>query len=94
MNNRNYESKVKPMYQLRLRIFRRMKELAGCVDCGYSTHGAALDWDHRPDVDKKFAVTSSPTRNFESILEEMEKCDIRCANCHRIITAKRRTYDA
>ena len=27
---------------------------------------------------------------INSISEEMEKCEVRCANCHRIITEKRR----
>jgi len=28
--------------------------------------------------------------SFKSIEKEMEKCEVRCANCHRIITTKRK----
>lgn len=59
----------------------------GCADCGYNAHPAALDFDHRKGEVKLFtigAVGSSQSR--EALLAEIAKCDVVCANCHRIRT--------
>lgn len=75
---------------------RRRSQLAaiklerGCIDCGYNAHPAALQFDHRepgtrnPGWDKSMA--SNATRNWNAILAEIAKCDVRCANCHAIRT--------
>lgn len=58
------------------------KVKAGCVDCGYSEHHAALDIDH---MDGKTSNVSQ-LKSIKAIQEEIErhKCVVRCANCHRI----------
>lgn len=59
-----------------------------CIDCG-EPDPLVLDFDHRGD--KKDAVTRllSRTRaSWEIIWTEIQKCDVRCANCHRRKTAK------
>mgnify|MGYP003398414678 CR=1 FL=1 len=67
---------------------RLITRLGGCcVDCGYSGHLAALDFDHRDPTQKKFQLAKGLTEY--SILDceiEADKCDVRCANCHRIKT--------
>lgn len=60
----------------------------GCIDCGYNSHPVALDLDHR-DASMKIADVSSMVgggSSWENILAELEKCDVRCSNCHRIRT--------
>lgn len=58
-----------------------------CVDCGESDP-MVLEFDHLED--KKFCISNQfASRNWESILEEIEKCDVVCANCHRRRTARR-----
>ena len=48
-----------------------------------------LEFDHLRD--KLFSIGGElSARRWESILAEMEKCDIVCANCHRRRTARRR----
>jgi len=54
-----------------------------CVDCGYSASAAALDFHHRDPGDKDFAI-SSFNGSRSRLLVEVEKCDLLCANCHRI----------
>lgn len=60
----------------------------GCVDCG-ETDPLVLEFDHRGD--KAFNICSALNgRRWETVLSEIEKCDVRCANCHRRRTARQR----
>ena len=69
----------------------RYKTYVGCKDCGYKEHAVALQLDHVRGV-KTMAVSSMVTRatSLKRIKEEMRKCEVRCANCHAIVTQKRR----
>lgn len=60
-----------------------------CLDCGGRFPPCAMDFDH---VDKKsFGIMGSyARRSMQQILEEIDKCEIVCANCHRVRTASRR----
>lgn len=51
-----------------------------CVDCGNSDVGI-LQFDHVRGK-KKFSIGYSGLRSLDAIAEEIEKCDVRCANCH------------
>lgn len=57
-----------------------------CVDCGESDP-IVLEFDHRED---KISPVSRLARDasLEKIKFEINKCDVRCANCHRRRTAK------
>jgi hypothetical protein len=75
---------------LRFRAFlARWKLAAGCADCGYAAHPAALDFDHVRG-EKSFNICDGGTRRHAVLLAELEKCVVRCANCHRIATHERR----
>jgi hypothetical protein len=58
-----------------------------CVDCGYSTCPEALQFHHRDPSTKDFRLG-----NFSGSLArytaEAAKCDLVCANCHRIRHAR------
>ena len=58
-----------------------------CVDCGVGDP-IVLEFDHLRD--KKFSISSGlQDRNWQSVLDEIAKCDVVCANCHRRRTAQR-----
>jgi len=58
-----------------------------CVDCG-EADPVVLEFDHLRD--KSCTIGAVLThRNWESLLEEIEKCDVVCCNCHRRRTATR-----
>lgn len=62
-----------------------------CVDCGNKYHIWQMDFDHRDGKTKLHNV--SGIQRFLSkkkILEEIKKCDLVCANCHRDRTHYRR----
>lgn len=70
-------------------IIQKIKLERGCVDCGYNTHPAALDFDHRRGEPKVKDVSKLLTNSMEKLLAEIAKCDVVCANCHRIRTSLR-----
>lgn len=61
-----------------------------CVDCGMSDL-FTLDFDHRPECDKRKDVMQMVKEGFSipRLMEEIEKCDVRCRNCHSIVTLER-----
>jgi hypothetical protein len=62
-----------------------------CVDCKEADI-VVFDFDHSKD---KFLSISEMTRNsysIHAIQQEIKKCEVRCANCHRRRTSKDRGY--
>lgn len=69
----------------------QFKLSAGCMDCGYRAHVDALEFDHRPGEVKRMIVSQIKHSASRGMLKnEMNKCDVVCANCHRVRTANRR----
>jgi len=61
-----------------------------CVDCG-ERDPVVLEFDHVDATTKAFTVGNALSyRNWQSILDEIAKCEVVCANCHRRRTARRR----
>jgi hypothetical protein len=60
-----------------------------CVDCGESDP-SVLELDHRDELGPKAFNISRGIRehNWDSVLAEIVKCEVRCANCHRRRTAQ------
>jgi len=63
---------------------------SGCVDCGYNENPVALDFDHLPGSVKVAQVSHMEGYKKEKIEAEIAKCEVVCANCHRIRTYNRR----
>lgn len=68
----------------------QIKTTQGCADCGYNDHPAALQFDHLPGYQKTRGVGNMLGCTIESLLSEIAKCEVVCANCHAIRTALRR----
>ena len=62
-----------------------------CVDCG-EREAIVLEFDHRSGSNKLFQIGDANSKNYSlrSVRSEVEKCDVRCANCHRRATYRRR----
>ena len=58
-----------------------------CVDCGNSDP-RVLEFDHKDPELKKCNVSQLLTGDYiwDTVFEEIQKCEVRCANCHRIRT--------
>ena len=75
---------VRERRKKRAEYIQRIKHERGCMYCR-EDHPAALDFHHR-DKEKKVASVSQMAcaqRSFEALDEEIAKCDVVCANCHR-----------
>lgn len=61
-----------------------------CVDCGM-TDLRVLDFDHRPGSGKRGDVMRMVKDGFSIavLAREIDKCDVRCRNCHAIVTLER-----
>jgi hypothetical protein len=68
----------------------KVKSESGCVDCGETNH-IVLDFDHVNG--NKYKSVSAMVHEYYSvnaIQKEIDKCEVRCANCHRQVTHERR----
>jgi hypothetical protein len=62
-----------------------------CADCGGSFPSICMDFDHVSGV-KLMAIGQMGRYSVARILEEVSKCEVVCANCHRIRTLARGQY--
>src|SRR5215207_10371996 len=62
-----------------------------CQDCGVVFHPWVMEFDHRDGSTKLAAVGNLAGRGCRDarLLEEISKCDVVCANCHRMRTYHR-----
>ncbi len=53
-----------------------------CTDCGISYPPWIMHWDHLPGFEKKRCIGNIYSHSEETILAEIAKCELVCANCH------------
>jgi len=81
--------------KLEIRVYiRAAKEGKPCLDCGIPYPPYVMDFDHR---DKKTKICHPSRILFkgwcdERVQKELNKCDLVCANCHRLRTFERKDY--
>jgi hypothetical protein len=73
------------------RIIREAKDQE-CSDCGIRYPSFVMDFDHREGFDKRFNIGRDALARCseEALRAEIRKCDVVCANCHRIRTHTRK----
>jgi hypothetical protein len=54
-----------------------------CVICGYKRCLSALEFHHLNPEEKDFSISKYVNVKFEKIKNELDKCVLLCANCHR-----------
>jgi len=62
-----------------------------CQDCKIEYNGknaAIFQFDHRDRSQKLFNFNTLVNKSLETIHQEVDKCDLVCANCHFLRTAK------
>ena len=84
--NPNYYEKQKR--RANYRKMELIRELGGkCEICGYDKNYAALEFHHIDPEEKEFQLDARRIANTSKtrLFEELKKCKLVCANCHREI---------
>ena len=91
---RNVEKKKiykKNLYDKVSNYLNDYKLSKGCRECGYKKSPYALEFHHR---DRRLKIKNvsnfrkSSWTQLDNIVKEVQKCDILCSNCHKILTKK------
>jgi len=97
-NKAAVQERIKNRRSLLKKIINEIKLDAPCTDCGVKYPPYIMQFDHLPGSDKKFSISN--VENISSVvvlLEEIDKCELVCANCHAERTfggnRERRTND-
>ena len=80
--NQYYENNKQYFFNRR-KWFYDIKIKLKCKQCGFA-HPAALDFHHKDPTQKSFGISANKHIDKVKILEEIKKCEVLCANCHRI----------
>jgi hypothetical protein len=94
LNNHKHKARVnaaKRLGRARLKkILRRLRTLYRCMDCKQRHPWYVMEFDHVPGRGEKLprnVLAIVTTR--KALAEELAKCDLVCANCHKIRTFTR-----
>ena len=72
-------------------LLAKMKD-APCADCGGRFPSCVMDFDHRDPATKIKSVANLLAKPWSVVMDEIAKCDLVCANCHRIRTSERKQW--
>ena len=84
------EALIKAVTKRRKKIKVMAIEYKGnkCQICGYCKYPGALELHHINKSDKSFGIGDKGyTRSWERTKQELDKCILLCANCHREVGA-------
>lgn len=93
---KNREKQSRVVRERNLRIIAECREYIGnylqqhpCVDCGNSDI-RVLEFDHvRGEKRLGVATLARSGYGLNAVVKEIEKCEVRCKNCHVIVTYER-----
>ena len=83
--SQGYEYVKNSRHNLKRRLLYVMGDK--CCICGYDKCPSALEFHHTNPEEKDFSISSNANIAFNKAVEEVKKCILVCANCHREIHA-------
>lgn len=61
-----------------------------CERCGYDKCISALEFHHIDEANKSFSISETTfSKSLDELKEEVDKCMLVCANCHRELHAEK-----
>jgi hypothetical protein len=89
-NARYYIQKKQERRKEMRRFIEKMKDKP-CQDCGKKYPHYVMDFDHLKDKD--FCISAKlHSKGIIQIANEIKKCEVVCANCHRVRTHNRNMH--
>lgn len=75
---------MRQKYQEKKNLIQDLKSQLACAKCG-DTRGYVLDFHHINPEEKENTIARMTSNNYElnKVYDEMKKCIVLCANCHR-----------
>lgn len=67
-----------------MEFVRTFKAENPCSNCKEHFHFAAMDLHHRNPTEKSLRLAQMYGYSLGALQTEMDKCDLLCANCHRV----------
>lgn len=91
-NKEKYLEKNRKRREKLKTFVRDLKEASPCKDCGEKYPYYVMDFDH---LENKEGLIGRFANNLHeaALRKELEKCELVCANCHRVRTFKRITEE-
>lgn len=94
IKNKNYYLKKARKNDLISTIVRRefltWLKIQPCLDCRKEFPPEVMDFDHIDGI-KSFNISQAKSwYSWDALITEIRKCEVVCANCHRIRTERRR----
>lgn len=85
---KNPESINKSLINRRAKIKKLIEECKNipCADCGIKYPPFVMDFDHLYDKEFNISIASNKAYSEDKVWNEIKKCEVVCANCHRIRT--------
>ncbi len=83
-NKQCFRDRNKEVRKKCTKYIKEYKEKGKCKYCDES-ESICLDFNHRDPKEKKFTIANHSHGRiaFGTLLNEIKKCDLVCANCHR-----------
>ncbi len=96
--NKNWRKENKEYVREKQRETKRKRKLEAiqylggkCISCKQEFHPAVYEFHHRNPETKDRDPSKLLQYSWKRITEELDKCDLLCANCHRL-THHRENY--
>ncbi len=80
-NTEKLKEKVKQQKLVRKEWFENYKKTLSCCVCG-ENDSRCLIFHHKDPKKKRFDLATQAQYGRKSVLKEIAKCDVLCANCH------------
>lgn len=89
-NKEGYKERARERKRQLVAKVSEIKASTPCADCGIKYPSYVMDFDHLPQFEKVADVTALiRLGGWKRVFDEIAKCEIVCANCHRVRTHER-----
>lgn len=87
-NKQYYLDRNNAVREEKRQYLRKLRE-SPCTDCGNTYPWYVMEFDHV--TKKEFNIGVAINKGWAKLREELAKCEVVCANCHKVRTHLRRT---